>query len=381
MLERLTRFFASRWGIILAGGTIGILAPLLQKLGNPPNMGICVACFERDIAGALGLHRAAAVQYIRPEIIGFVLGAMAAALIFREFRARGGSAPIVRFILGAFAMIGALAFLGCPWRAILRLAGGDLNALLGIAGLAVGIAIGVLFLRSGYSLGRATKTHNTAGWIMPVLMIGLLLLLIFRPTFGEGGPIFFSESGPGSMYAPLTISLAVGLFIGFLAQRTRFCTMGAVRDFILMRDTHLLSGIVALLLAAFLMNLLLGQVRFGFVAQPVAHSSYLWNFLGMTLAGLAFALAGGCPGRQLFLAGEGDGDAAVFVLGMLFGAGFAHNFSLAGRPDTLIDGVVSTGGLTPAGIFAVLLGLVVCLLIGYGMREKAPQVKFAKAEI
>jgi uncharacterized protein len=380
MLERLTRFFASRWGIILAGAAIGILAPLLQKLGNPPNMGICVACFERDIAGALGLHRAAAVQYIRPEIIGFVLGSTAAALLFREFKARGGSAPLVRFVLGAFAMIGALAFLGCPWRATLRLAGGDLNALLGIAGLAAGIAIGVQFLRSGYSLGRATKTYPVAGWIMPLLMIGLLLLLLFRPSFGEGGPIYFSESGPGSLYAPVVISLTVGLFIGFLAQRTRFCTMGAVRDFLLMRDTHLLSGIVALLIAAFLMNLLLGQVRFGFAAQPVAHSSHLWNFLGMTLAGLAFALAGGCPGRQLFLAGEGDGDAAVFVLGMVFGAGFAHNFTLAGRPDTWVEGVLNTGGLNTAGITAVLLGLTVCLVIGFGMREKAPEKTFVNAE-
>jgi uncharacterized protein len=381
MLERLTRFFASRRGIIIAGAAIGILAPLLQKLGNPPNMGICVACFERDIAGALGLHRAAAVQYLRPEIMGFVLGSTAAALLFREFKARGGSAPLVRFILGAFAMVGALAFLGCPWRATLRLAGGDLNALLGIAGLAAGIAIGVQFLRHGYSLGRATKTYTVAGWIMPLLMIGLLLLLLFRPSFGEGGPIYFSESGPGSLYAPVIISLLVGLFIGFLAQRTRFCTMGAVRDFLLMRDTHLLSGIVALLIAAFLMNLLLGQVRFGFAAQPVAHSSHLWNFLGMTLAGLAFALAGGCPGRQLFLAGEGDGDAAVFVLGMVFGAGFAHNFTLAARPDTLVDGVLNNGGLNPAGITAVLLGLTVCLVIGYGMREKAPENTFVNAEV
>jgi uncharacterized protein len=102
---------------------IGILAPLLQKLGNPANMGVCVACFERDIAGALGLHRAAPVQYIRPEIIGFVLGATAAALVFREFRARTGSAPMVRFVLGMFAMVGALAFLGCPWRTMLRISG------------------------------------------------------------------------------------------------------------------------------------------------------------------------------------------------------------------------------------------------------------------
>ena len=55
--------FATRWGIIIVGAIIGVLAALLQKLGNPANMGICVACFERDIAGALGLHRAGVVQY------------------------------------------------------------------------------------------------------------------------------------------------------------------------------------------------------------------------------------------------------------------------------------------------------------------------------
>lgn len=83
---------------------------------------------ERDIAGAFGLHRAEVVQYMRPEILGFVLGAMAAAYLFLEYRPRAGSVAIVRFILGVFAMIGALVFLGFPWRALLKLAGGDSNA-------------------------------------------------------------------------------------------------------------------------------------------------------------------------------------------------------------------------------------------------------------
>jgi YedE family putative selenium metabolism protein len=366
--ERFIRFFASRWGIVLAGAVTGVLAPLLQKLGNPPNMGICVACFERDIAGALGLHRAAVVQYIRPEIIGFVLGATTAALAFREFKARAGSAPIVRFVLGVFAMIGALAFLGCPWRALLRLAGGDLNATLGLAGIVVGVTIGVQFLKSGYNLGRSRKTYSTAGWLMPATMIGLLLLRIFAPKFGEDGAVFFSEKGPGSMAAPLIISLGAGLIIGFLAQRTRFCTMGSVRDVVLMGDSHLISGVGTLLVVAFITNLILGQVNFGVFGQPVAHSQHLWNFLGMVLAGLAFALAGGCPGRQLFLSGEGDGDAGVFVLGMITGAAFAHNFALAGTPDNVAEGIV--GGISTAGMVAVLLGLAVCVVIGLSMREK-----------
>src|SRR4030065_2400148 len=153
-MSNLKNFFGTRWGIISVGATIGVLAPLLQKLGNPPNMGVCVACFERDIAGALGLHRAAAVQYIRPEIIGFVLGALIAALSFREFKPRTGSAPLVRFLLGMFAAFGALVFLGCPWRAYLRLSGGDWTAIFGILGLVAGIGLGIGFLKMGFSLGR-----------------------------------------------------------------------------------------------------------------------------------------------------------------------------------------------------------------------------------
>ena len=62
--------------ITLAGLAIGVIAAGLVVLGNPANMGFCIACFLRDISGALGLHRAGAVQYIRPEIIGLVLGSM-----------------------------------------------------------------------------------------------------------------------------------------------------------------------------------------------------------------------------------------------------------------------------------------------------------------
>ena len=355
--------FAGRWGIIGVGILIGILAPLLQKFGNPGNMGVCVACFERDIAGAMGLHRADVVQYIRPEIIGFVLGALIAAYLFKEFRPRLGSAPIVRFFLGVFAMIGALVFLGCPWRAALRLAGGDGNAILGLAGLVTGIWIGTLFLKGGYNLGRTQTTHAAAGWMLPLFMLGLLaLLLAFPQTAGEAksGVLLYSIKGPGSMHAPLAVSLVVGLVVGFFAQRSRFCTMGAIRDFVLFRQMHLLSGFIALILAAFAVNFIVGQFKPGFEGQPVAHTMHLWNFAGMALAGLAFCLAGGCPGRQLFLAGEGDGDAAVFVVGMITGAAVAHNFGLASSPT----------GVGPYGIPAVVIGLVACLFIGFTMRRR-----------
>ncbi|NDY72821.1 YedE-related selenium metabolism membrane protein [Desulfobacter hydrogenophilus] len=356
-------FFSTRVGIIVVGAVIGILAAVLQKLGNPGNMGICVACFERDIAGAIGLHRAGVVQYIRPEIIGFVLGSLVAAYSFKEFKPRCGSAPIVRFVLGVFAMIGALVFLGCPWRAVLRLAGGDLNAILGLLGLGFGVWIGVMFLKNGYNLGRSQSTHTGAGWMLPLVMLGLLILMFIYPQVpgeGKSGVLFYSLKGPGAMHASLMTSLVVGLGIGFLAQRSRFCTMGALRDLILFGQTHLLSGFLSLLICACVANVVLGQFHVGFIGQPVAHTLHVWNFLGMALAGLAFALAGGCPGRQLFLAGEGDTDASVFVLGMIAGAAFAHNFGLASSPK----------GVGPHGIVAVIVGFAVCLFIGFAMKKR-----------
>jgi YedE family putative selenium metabolism protein len=363
-MGQIKNFLGTRWGIAAVGAFIGIFAPLLQKWGNPGNMGVCVACFERDIAGALGLHRAGVVQYMRPEIIGFVLGSLIAAYAFREFRSRAGSAPIVRFVLGAFAMIGALVFLGCPWRAMLRLTAGDGNAILGLLGLIVGIWIGTRFLKGGYNLGRSAKTYTSVGWLMPLIMLGfLVLLLIFPQVQGEpqSGVLFYSMKGPGAMHAPVTLSLIMGLAIGFLAQRSRFCTMGAFRDLILFRIPYLFYGVLALIACAFLTNLIVGQFHPGFAKQPVAHTVHLWNFGGMVLAGLAFCLAGGCPGRQLFMAGEGDGDAAVFVLGMIVGAAFAHNFGLASSPK----------GVGPHSIAAVIIGLFVCTFIGLTMRQRA----------
>lgn len=357
-MKSISNFFASTTGIIVVGLLLGCIAVFLQLSGNPGNMGICVVCFNRDIAGGLGLHRAAVVQYLRPEIMGMVLGSLAAALCFGEFKARGGSSPITRFVLGVVAAMGALVFLGCPWRVILRLAGGDGNALFGFAGLVFGIGIGTLFFRKGFSLGRSTGQAKASGWVMPCIMLALVgLYLLYPPMAGQeqSGVLFYSLKGPGAAHAPFLLSLGGGLLVGFLAQRSRFCTMGAVRDVLLFQQWHLALGFAAMLLSAFVLNYFFGNFTAGFEGQPIAHTQSLWNFMGMVTAGLAFALAGGCPGRQLFMAGEGDNDAAVFVLGLIVGAALAHNFGMAS----------SGAGIGPHGDVAALGGLVICLLIGF----------------
>jgi hypothetical protein len=361
-------FFGSNLGVILVGAVIGVIAAVLVKLGNPGNMGVCVACFSRDIAGALGLHRAEAAQYLRPELTGFVLGALLSALWFKEFKPRAGSAAIVRFVLGIFAAIGTLVFLGCTWRVFLRLGGGDANALSGILGLVVGVAAGAGLMKLGFSLGRSKPAPKALGWVMPVLALAVVALAVTDFKFGPvdannkaTAAVFTTpaDTVPGGKRAFWPYALAAGALIGFLAHRSRFCTVGAIRNIFLLRDLHMFYGVAALVAGNCAANVAMGQFKWGMEGQPVAHTQTLWNVLGMVLAGLAFTLGGGCPGRQFILAGEGDSDAGVFCMGMIAGTALAHNFLLASSPK----------GVGAFGPWAVAVGLAVCVIVGLTMRE------------
>lgn len=354
-----------RYGLVVGAGlAVGAAAVLLTCLGNPANMGFCIACFLRDIAGALNLQRAGfdpetgtgIVQYIRPEIIGLVLGSTAVAFLRREFRPKGGSSPMTRFVIAMFVMIGALVFLGCPLRMVIRIGGGDGNALVGLAGFATGIFTGAQFLTRGFSLRRAHPQSMAEGLIFPALMMGLLALLLVRPDF-----IFFSAKGPGSQAAPLLAALAAAAVVGVLAQRSRLCMAGGIRDAVLFRDFRLISAFGAIILAVLIGNLALQKFTPGFEGQPIAHTEWLWNLLGMVLVGWGSVLLGGCPLRQLILAGEGNTDSAVTVAGFIVGAAVAHNFGLASSGTGIGTGPVA---------LAVGIGLAVLAVISIANMQK-----------
>jgi len=350
--------------LIGTGIAVGAAAVVLTVLGNPANMGFCIACFLRDIAGALNFQRAGfdaetgagIVQYIRPEIIGLVLGSTAIAFARKEFRPKGGSSPMLRFVIAVIVMIGALIFLGCPLRMVIRIGGGDGNALAGLAGFALGILIGVQFLTRGFTLRRAHPQSMAEGLAFPVVMAGFLILLLIRPDF-----IFFSKKGPGSMAAPVLASLIAALIIGVLAQRSRLCMAGGIRDAVLFKDFGLLSAFAAIIAAVLIGNLILGSFHPGFTEQPIAHSETLWNLLGMTLVGWGSVLLGGCPLRQLILAGEGNTDSAVTVLGFIAGAAISHNFGLASSAAGI--------GTGPTAI-AVVLGFIVLTVVSAANMQK-----------
>ena len=340
---------------LIAGAAVGLAGAGLVLLGNPRNSGICASCFAENVAGALRLHGDPRMSYLRPELPGFLVGATLAALAGRGFQARSGSAPLVRFFLGAFLVVGSAVFLGCPIKVMLRLAGGDLTAFAGLGGLVAGVWVGVVFLKKGFFLGKSARTGALAGWILPAAMVLLAAGSVLAPPAFTGGLV-----GAAREHAPPLASLGIGLAVGALAQRSKFCVSGALRNFFLTRNARMLGGLLLLLLAALAVNLASGLFRPGLYDQPGSHPDAAWSAAGMFLVGLGAVLIGGCPFRQLVMAGEGDTDAGAAVLGMLVAGGLVQSWGLRS----------TIAGATPAGKLATLIGLALVLGTALAYRER-----------
>lgn len=133
-------------------------------------------------------------------------------------------------------------------------------------------------------------------------------------------------------------TLVLGLIIGWLGQRSGFCSIGGIRDLMIFKQTRLIKGFIALIIAAFV-----GYLIFSLI-WPEAYGGFFWvaqkgftaiggapavatitatvicMVVGGIFAGLIGVLVGGCPLRQLVMTAEGNLKAIFFFIGLLIGA-------------------------------------------------------------
>lgn len=345
------------WMIIATGLAIGIAGVVLSILGNPENSGICISCFIENSAGALGLHDNSRLQYLRPELPGFVIGSLVSAAMMREFRPRGGSSPMLRLFSGIFLIVGCSIFIGCPIKLLLRLCAGDLTAAIATLGLVAGVWSGLKVSSNGVELDALRDEKPVNALLMPLFFVLLLIFILVRPSF-----IIFSSDGSSSQHAPLLVSLCAGLILGFLAQRSRFCITGSLRDILIMgRRAPQLAGFIAFVASATGLAFFAGRFRLSMYGQPGAHLEHLWSFLGMLLVGWISVLVGGCPFRQLIKTGEGDTDAGLTVAGMFMGGAIVQSWGIA----------ATASGVSLGGKMAILIGLAFVLIVSLLFRSRS----------
>jgi uncharacterized membrane protein YedE/YeeE len=121
-------------------------------------------------------------------------------------------------------------------------------------------------------------------------------------------------------------TLVIGLVLGYLGQRSRMCFVGGIRDFILVRDTALLKGLVAFGLTAWVAFPLAGLVTGAALeASALADAvTVLLTIAGGFGVGYVSTLANGCPLRQHVLAAQGVTSSMTYLAGFFAGALVFH---------------------------------------------------------
>ena len=135
------------------------------------------------------------------------------------------------------------------------------------------------------------------------------------------------------------VTFALGLLIGYLAQRSGFCSIGGFRDLLLFRQTRLFVGYLTLIGSAFLFYsifaLLLPSAFPNFLKTvPIAGAPaglqlggyIILAVIGGFGMGILGVLLGGCPLRQIIMGSEGNLRSIFFIIGLAIGAVIFHMF-------------------------------------------------------
>lgn len=133
-----------------------------------------------------------------------------------------------------------------------------------------------------------------------------------------------------SSYVSIATAIALGLALGFVLQRGRFCLNSAFRDIIFLDNlttfrAYLMSVVVALIGSNIIQDLgwlVTFNPQSGEVLQTALlrqNFMPLANIIGGFLFGLGIVLAGGCASGIVYRLGEGQAAAIIAIIGFFFG--------------------------------------------------------------
>ena len=145
-------------------------------------------------------------------------------------------------------------------------------------------------------------------------------------------------------------TLFIGIIIGYLGQRSRFCTISGIRDFFLVKDSYRLKGLIGIVIGGIIGFALVNQLGgdLSSFTKPSGDWPFwqFWHwqlqFMPLLKSGLnvvpsilipisavgAFfmayfsVMAEGCPFRQHVMAGEGRLSGIIYIAGLVLGVVF-----------------------------------------------------------
>jgi len=178
--------------------------------------------------------------------------------------------------------------------------------------------------------------------------------------------------------------LILGLLFGLVVQRSRFCTLAALSNWVLMRDLRQVHGYLAALAVAVFGVALLESTDLVPISESIYRSArvdWLGAIAGGVVFGFGMVFAGGCVGRLTVRGAEGSASALCALSAVALGAAVCAYGVLAdvrggiaeATAITLSTGDASLTAMLGMSVWTVPLVVIVTsiLIIGSSMRRNA----------
>jgi hypothetical protein len=189
---------------------------------------------------------------------------------------------------------------------------------------------------------------------------------------------------------------AIAIIMGAVANKTNFCTMGAVSDWVNMQDTGRLRAwllAIAVAMSGVLLLEATGKINLsGTTFPPYRTANFAWlrYLLGGLMFGVGMTLASGCGNKTLVRIGGGNikslvvlaiaSTAAYFMLwSEFYGVAFdswmaplAVNLGSLGAKSQTLDGILGgLAGLQNTGMLHLILGTaLVAVILGFAFSSR-----------
>lgn len=359
------RVFGRPWPLWAAGVLVALTNVFLFVFDRPFTASDGVRNWGDWILTGIGLAR-------RPDLLppwhysgsmlnlGLIAGALAGALLGREFAVRVPPAGelVKGGVGGALLGVGATLALGCNiggfFSAVSAL---SLAGLAMMAGLLAGAWLGLRYLlwemehRPGWSAGRGrvfaaprADRPSRQPWVGALVLAALLVV-----------PFLYAAAG----YGARGLFLVFGAAFGLVFQRSRLCLVRAFREPFMTGDgEHTRAAALAVVLSTvgFALLKFADLKDHGDWVFPAAGAGGL---LGGLLFGVGMVLAGGCGAGSIWRVGEGQVKLVVAVLAFALTASLARlALTAAGLQSYLGVAVFLPGALGWAGALLLVVAVM-----------------------
>jgi len=371
--------FGESWEMWVGAVVLSLLSIMLFLIASPWGSSGGIQAWGNSLYDMLGMEFPESLPDGVTELslhaygmlsILMVIGALASALLAKEFAIRvPPPGEIVKGFLGGVIMaIGCVLAMGCTignfftgWAAL------SAGALIFVIGLIIGVFIAVKYLLwemenhptlSGGKSWTYLAAKSKGSSLQP--LAGIIVVII-------GIAIAFTYDPDDPLEKILMGFVLIGLLIGIVLQRSRFCVVRALREPFISGDAEPAAGLMAGILVGVLGFTVIKITGVGAELMSVSGNFWMPAIIGGVIFGFGMTIAGGCTVGSTWRTGEGQVKNWFAMIGLVLFMPLVAEYIKPGFLDAIPAGAKAHEFLPDRlGYTGAMVVMILILVIWYG---------------